>query len=669
MSGPTLEIVPTRRVGVAPAGIAFAAVARGWGVARAGEDLRFAWEFGDPDGGAFTAVDRVAAVWGASRDTAFSDRAAHVFHPPRAAFAAAGTPGAPARTLTFRVRCTATDGARAVTATQDVAIENPDAVFAGERTVLVSPDGDFSGAPDDPFGPGYARARRHRGRPGDRRVLYRRGAAHDVAEPLAVVARVERGGQVGAWGAGPRPRLRTGVPSDPKRAVLADIRTLPARAEFALWGLDCVSSWDAATETARGGAKPWNGVNLGARAEGHVTVHGCRLAGFSTGLRQNAPASRVVISGTDVTGWQNYGMLASRHHVLALVGTRVEQGADAMGGGALPLAIRGTDNEQNDHGPLRLSNPSARGFTLLSQVQLRSTNGWSQGRSWAQDTDGRRMPRPSHQPCLRWNVGGVTGAVLRVDRAVTEGGRSALNTTILRDRRNPTKRCDAILDKLITVGTANNGGLVWASEFTDSVCRNFLAIVPPSTWELRPPEALIHFGGGPRSIYDALALAGSLRIYSGTVLDWSEIDKDVLRLRMPDGLMPAEVTLSNVVRHAPRLGEDLSPALELVRLFDPSYRGLKWQNRQRGAGPVMIRRDGTVTEVENYLDDVADAPVADPVHATPREAAPGVATVSAPFPRPGALRAALGPGERVALDDLLGRLRGPLPSSGALEPL
>jgi hypothetical protein len=82
----------------------------------------------------------------------------------------------------------------------------------------------------------------------------------------------------------------------------------------------------------------------------------------------------------------------------------------------------------------------------------------------------------------------------------------------------------------------------------------------------------------------------------------------------------------------------------------------------------MIRRSGEVTEVENYLDDVADSPVADPVHATPREAAPGVATVSAPFPRPGALRAALGPGERVALDDLLGRLRGPLPSSGALEP-
>jgi hypothetical protein len=657
-AGPRLMLHASRRAAVAPAGVAFTAEAVGWGVENPSQDLRFDWDFGDATA-EFARVPRIAAVWGTSANRAYGDRAAHVFHPSAEEFGAA----AAAR---YTVRCTATDGARAVTATVQVEIANPDLVFAGDRTLLVASDGDFSEAPAPTFGAPFARARSFEDGTGNRRVLFKRGQRFELSRTIHFSGMGGGAAQLGAWGTGAAPVLSGMAPV--KRDRLLRCVNSRAEDEMAIWGLTCESSWDAATETARNGVFPWNGLHIGGGVRGHLTLHGCRFDGCSNTIHSRSKSIRLVIADTEVTNWRDYGMLAGHQGILAVIGSRFEQRADAMGGGAVPQFIRGGANMQNDHGPLRVGSAPAGSWTLIAQSQLRSVNGWSRGNA------GPDMPNgPSHQPCLRWNTGGAPDGTLRIDRVVAEGGNPAINNSTFR-KKEPDKRCDIILDKLITIGTSNNGGQAWSTAFTGAVCRNFLVIVPPTAggaWELLPPEGLMGYGGGRKSVYSDHALEGRVHVYSGTVLDWTRIGKRVLGGRLPEGAELRDLILSNVLHHAPFYPEepqDLGAALKLAALFPPSYQGLKWQNRFKEAGPTLLNKKGEDTGRKNKLLGVPDSPEVDPSYASLAVLPDGTPTVALPFPEPGALPAAVGPDERVALDDLLGRLRGPTPHAGALEP-
>jgi hypothetical protein len=443
---------------------------------------------------------------------------------------------------------------------------------------------------------------------------------------------------------------------------------LNPEAELALWGLDFESTWDATTETAAGGVFPWGCVDLEGATNGHVTVQGCRMSGFSNTFKNRSGDVRIVVSGTEITNWRDYGLHFGNQKVLAIVGSRVEQHVDAMGGGAVPQSIRGGANLQNDHGPIRVGRIPEGSWTLLSQAQLRSFNGWSAGNA------GRGVPNgPSHQACLRWNTDDRPGGTLRFDRVVAEGGNPAVNNGRGTRGSPDDKRADIILDKLITIGTSNNGGTIWRTVFTGAVCRNFLAIVPPTAsgrWELLPPENLISVGSSKASYSDD-ALAGRLRVYSGTVLDWTEVDKGLLSGSLTEEVDPDAVIVSNVLHHAPFYAEDprdLGPALTFAALFPPSYKGMRWQNRHKGTGETFVLADGTDTGKRNSRNNRQDSPTLDTDHASLAEMPDGTPTVALPFPDAGRLPATLGPGEKVALDDLLGRLRGPLPHAGALEP-
>ncbi|UWQ23174.1 hypothetical protein [Jannaschia sp. W003] len=653
---PSLALDASRRAGVAPSGITFTVAASGWGVEDPSRDLRFEWDFGDP-GSVFAGLDRVETIWGASANRAFGDRAAHVFHPSATDFAGAAA-------LRYTVRCTATDGSRAVAAEMQVEIANPDLVFAGDRTLLVAPDGDFSGAPVPVTPQPFARARDFQGRTGNRRILFKRGHSYEL-EGTIVFGRAKSAAQVGAWGDGPAPVLE-GLRQVRTDRILRCTKT-GSQDEIAIWGLACKSTWDATTETAGGDVHPWGGLSLGGSVRGHVTVQSCRFGGFGNTISTRGSALHLVISDTEVSNWRDYGMLAGSQNVLALVGCRFEQNPEAMGGGAVPLAIRGSDNLQNDHGPLRVGTAPEGSWTLVAQTQLRSMNGWSAGNA------GRGVPnRPSHQACLRWNTSGASGGTLRIDRVVAEGGNPGINTSTSK-RKNTDRRCDILIDKIVTIGTSNNGGSAWKTAFTGAVCRNFLVIVPPTAggqFELRPPKALMGYGG-KRAAYSDDALEGHVHVYSGTVLDWTNVDKAILRGGMPDGVELRDVILSNVLHHAPFYAEsprDLGEALDFAALFPPSYRGLKWQNRHKDT-ETFVTPGGEDTGRENNLRGVPDSPVLDAAFASLAELPDGRPTVALPFPAsPNVLEAALQPGEKVALDDLLGRLRGPMPHAGALEP-
>jgi hypothetical protein len=92
-------------------------------------DIESVWSFDDPGG--FTALGN-NPTWGADRNLAYGPRATHVHSTPD----------------TYTVTCTCHDGenpARSEMIT--LTVNDPDTVFAGADTAVVSQAGDFSGKP------------------------------------------------------------------------------------------------------------------------------------------------------------------------------------------------------------------------------------------------------------------------------------------------------------------------------------------------------------------------------------------------------------------------------------------------------------------------------------------------------------------------------------------
>jgi PKD repeat protein len=120
-------LVPSRTGGVAPLAVFFdASTTTAGGVARPFHDLDYTWSFGDPSAGTW-------AVSGQSRDADHGPLAAHVFERPGS------------YTVTLNVRDAA---GRSNSASTVITVDDPEVVFAAERTVCVSTGDDFAGCPD-----------------------------------------------------------------------------------------------------------------------------------------------------------------------------------------------------------------------------------------------------------------------------------------------------------------------------------------------------------------------------------------------------------------------------------------------------------------------------------------------------------------------------------------
>lgn len=144
-------------------------------------DLDYRWDFGDERGETW-------AISGVAKNTAVGGIAGHLFTAP-------GT-----FTVTLRVTNRAGEGA---TAKRQVRVDDPDVVFAGERTLCVSAAGDFSGCP---AGAGHARSADFdasiANAPG-RRTLLRRGETFAWDRVVRLVDASGRGASLGVFGDGP----------------------------------------------------------------------------------------------------------------------------------------------------------------------------------------------------------------------------------------------------------------------------------------------------------------------------------------------------------------------------------------------------------------------------------------------------------------------------------
>ena len=125
--GITVGLVASRTQGVAPLAVFFdASTTTASEIERPFHDLDYAWSFGDPLSGTW-------ATSGGSRDADHGPLAAHVFE----------SPGNYTVTLNVRDALGRSNSAQAV-----IMVDDPQAVFAAERTVCVSTGEDFTGCPD-----------------------------------------------------------------------------------------------------------------------------------------------------------------------------------------------------------------------------------------------------------------------------------------------------------------------------------------------------------------------------------------------------------------------------------------------------------------------------------------------------------------------------------------
>lgn len=129
---PSMAAVPSRFTGVAPLAVFFDATGTTATAApaRPFHDLEYRWGFGDPAGGATWANGSRAGV--SSKNSATGPVAAHVFE----------TPG------TYVVNLTVLDGTNTVSnSCVQIAVQDPDVVFAGANTICFSTSGNFTDAP------------------------------------------------------------------------------------------------------------------------------------------------------------------------------------------------------------------------------------------------------------------------------------------------------------------------------------------------------------------------------------------------------------------------------------------------------------------------------------------------------------------------------------------
>ncbi|MFO7180908.1 MAG: PKD domain-containing protein [Pseudomonadota bacterium] len=212
-----LELSASRVSGVAPLSVVFDTLGT------EGEDVRerpfhdfdYCWDFGDSGSGRF-------ATTGLSKNEAKGPIAAHVYEHPG----------------TYTVRVSARDRrGRVATRALSIRVEDPDRVFAGEKTVCLSARGSFEGCPSG--------ARRVVGAAlsalapyveSGRRLLLRRGEAFrggrfvlNLPGPLLV----------GAFGVGDRPRITCSEPAfelSGEPPLLSDLRIVDLDAEGPLRG-------------------------------------------------------------------------------------------------------------------------------------------------------------------------------------------------------------------------------------------------------------------------------------------------------------------------------------------------------------------------------------------------------------------------------------------------
>lgn len=507
------------------------------------------------------------------------------------------------------------------TATLNIAIGDPAALFGGTRTVFVSPSSDWSDAPAGAalatsFNAAISTVQGDDTLP--KRIMLNRGEIYSFSGaslgqnpgrewPLCHI--------VAGAGAGANPTVAcTGT------FLWWDTQTTGNGndKDFVLQNIDFIGPWDSTTETGD------NGVNLFSAFDNPpqlLLVDGCFFSGFSNTFfnsrtSANSDKNSKILNDCVITNWRKYAMFESVSRETAVTGCRMQMHVDARSGGP-------QTGDYNEQGCWRMPAPSK---VIIHSSDFFSRAGWFENVSTYRTI----------QPCVRFNTNTLQGAKMNMQANAFEGGFPVVQLSS--KSQDPGFAVNALIEKNYILGSHMSRHCI-QNEFGGVTIRNnIIAMVDtPKIGSQFGPTSFIDMNrygtdatnqGSPISIYNNtfVNLMASANYFSGA--------GNAIPLVNNGGGFSA-LTEENNVNHQPNL---TSPVIT----YAPLDSAILWAPRDKG-----------------YISELH--PILLSQYATP---ANSVATF-APLTGSAALGAALN--EPAAYDDFYGNQRPQYPSPGALE--
>lgn len=459
-------------------------------------------------------------------------------------------------TYTIDLWCIDQSGVTA-TAETNVTVGNPDAVYAGTRTLCLALDGDFTGKPAGALEytsvASLISAIESASHP--TRALLKRGETC----PEFSVGREDNFEYLGAWGTGADP-----IVSPPRSGRLALLRDMT---QFTVTGLDFRGGWDAATETGSSDDVAFFSRDNSASCWYHY--HSCQFSGFEIfeprPSNGTSPGAGTMMSNTTVTNWRDYGIFSnplSTEAYFGLIGCAIVQNPDALNGGT-------KNGLYNNHGPVRLSN-----FTnvCIAQTDLFSRGGWS-----------ALFPDLADQPCIRLNSAPkAAGNRLTMDRIVCEGGFYQIS---LETQNGSTPEFDAnyVLDKVLCIGTSKSLDRFVSLAVGGTTIRNLIGILPEvRRYHSQDWDGVIYLSEGMAVPSN---LESPIQIYNSTAVVLQSAAEDdgtgELPLTFGDPGIFSNLTAENNVLYAPNLDTPVNAdapidSATLLPGVTPRYKGVRF---------------------------------------------------------------------------------------------
>jgi hypothetical protein len=522
-------------------------------------DIENVWSFDDP--GNFDALGN-SPLWGSDRDIAYGPRATHVHSSPD----------------TYAVTCTSHDGENpARTEVIDITVNDPNTVFAGADTAVVSQSGDFSSAPLNAAQfTSVAAARSHLSGRARARLLLRAG------ESFGAIDISESGGSgrkyyVGRFGPGNRPILNIGTSGNGVSFNTGGGGSSNFD-ELIVDGLDIRGTYDATTATG-GSMTTADAINFSNSGRNtHKTVWNCRISGIGKGIRLEGTVAfsqaqrNFYMGNTRIENWMDYGVFTGDGGDWGLSGCTIQQPTGTING-------QGKPGGYADHGPFRISR--AYGVVVLTN------NDWSSFNDWSGNSGNRVF-----QPILRWNTGnGEANPELVIDRFRGEGGPFRLYNAVQNDTgggppstRNPAWIVADRVHHVLSDHPGNSPNIPLGG----TTLRNCVFVVPNNRagWSIGFRRFIDTGGTGPNGSGNT---GRRQEVYSCAFID---LRTDALsgNRTLSNTNRPYDLGgigafsnrfLGNNIEHTPRMNDGGAPSdqgpLSTAARYDVLYDGERWQ--------------------------------------------------------------------------------------------
>ncbi len=445
-----VSIVPTITKGPAPLGVFFRAEGLPGSDAQV-EDLilhsEFEWDFKNYY--EYTALPPEANV-PREAGRARGQFAAHVFD----------TPG------TYNVELTArTQDGRTGKATVRITVEDPDVVYAGDKTAVVSINGDFRGAPagarqfTDVFAAAeyvISKTDRDSVMP-DMRLLFRAGEeilVDDFDREMIVI----RQALIDKFGEGPNPKFTLTTNSLGGHALFNLVGSL-SEPYMIMANIDYTSAFDP---TNPFDTQPYAGELFTEKGNFRFVFHNVNLKNVKSGF--DVKDKFAIISNSSVQDWRTYGIM--RHGTGAVIGSSIRQNPNT------DLSRAGKrGNEIAFHGPYRTSFLNS---LVISRSYFESHSGWSRG----------LKNTIAIQPALRLGTSGrasKTDSYVRayIGESHMKGGNGVVSSNPAIGSRMANKGLIVIANNFIE-GTKTTGS-IFGTSYGSIAFRNNIGYIPKST--------------------------------------------------------------------------------------------------------------------------------------------------------------------------------------------